>query len=85
MRDYKYISADTHLEVSPEKWRPFVDMLFGIQDDYYAVQNRHEIGVENTMWATDFPHVATNWRDSMKLISELFKGVPENEKRLIGL
>jgi uncharacterized protein len=55
--------------------------LFGIQDDYYAVKNRHAIGVENIMWATDFPHVATNWPDSMKLIDELFKGVAEDEKR----
>jgi predicted TIM-barrel fold metal-dependent hydrolase len=39
------------------------------------------IGVENIMWASGFPHVATNRPDSMKLIDELFKAVPENEKR----
>src|SRR4051812_15426793 len=28
MREYNLISADTHLEVSPDRWRPYVDKEF---------------------------------------------------------
>src|SRR4051812_16916551 len=28
MRDYEVISTDSHLEVSPDQWRPFVDKEF---------------------------------------------------------
>ena len=35
--------------------------LWGIQDDYVCIELRHHIGTENIMWATDFPHHATDW------------------------
>ena len=28
MRDYEIISTDSHLEVSPDQWRPYVDKEF---------------------------------------------------------
>ncbi len=54
--------------------------LFGIQDDFLAVKYRHDIGVENIAWSTDFPHVASDWPNSMQLVEKMFAGVPEAER-----
>ena len=38
------------------------------------------------MWASDFPHSASDWPNSRNLIDEMFVGVPEEEryKLLVG-
>lgn len=57
--------------------------VWSFQDDFYGVSHRHEIGVDRMMWSTDFPHSATDWPHSQKLIDDLFDGVPEAEARAI--
>lgn len=57
--------------------------LWGIQDDYAAIRIRHEIGIGNIAWSTDFPHAASDWPASMPLVNRMFAGVPEAEKRAI--
>ena len=50
----------------------------------FAVHNlRYEIGVENMMWSTDYPHPACMWPDSRMLVDEDFAGIPEAERELI--
>ena len=50
----------------------------------FAVHNlRYEIGVENMMWSTDYPHPACTWPDSRKLVDEEFEGIPADERQLI--
>lgn len=50
----------------------------------FAVHNlRYEIGVENMMWSTDYPHPACTWPDSRALVEEEFKGIPDDERALI--
>ena len=50
----------------------------------FAVQRlRHDIGVENMLWSTDYPHPACSWPESRALIEEQFQGVPDDERRLI--
>jgi predicted TIM-barrel fold metal-dependent hydrolase len=65
----------------PPSWYVRRHFLFGIQDDFHAVKYRADIGVENIAWSTDFPHVATDWPDSLALVEKLFAGVPESERR----
>jgi hypothetical protein len=33
------------------------------------------------MWSTDFPHIESDWPNSMQVIEETFQGVPEDEKQ----
>jgi predicted TIM-barrel fold metal-dependent hydrolase len=33
------------------------------------------------MWGSDFPHSAGDWPNSRRVIEEIFKGVPEDERR----
>ena len=48
--------------------------------DRFGVKNRHDVGVKNMMWSTDFPHHGSDWPYSRKIIAEMFDGVPEDEK-----
>jgi predicted TIM-barrel fold metal-dependent hydrolase len=41
---------------------------------------RHEMGVDKVMWASDFPHLESDWPNSRRVIEENFAGVPENDK-----
>jgi predicted TIM-barrel fold metal-dependent hydrolase len=48
-----------------------------------GVELRHEIGLNNVLWSTDFPHPVCNWPNAGKKIEEQFAGVPEDEVRAI--
>jgi predicted TIM-barrel fold metal-dependent hydrolase len=44
---------------------------------------RHLIGVENILWASDYPHPPTTWPNSHAIIDRQLVGVPEDERELI--
>ena len=48
-----------------------------------GVEMRHELGLENVLWSTDFPHPVCNWPDAGAKIEKQFAGVPEEEVRAI--
>jgi predicted TIM-barrel fold metal-dependent hydrolase len=48
-------------------------------DDRRGVQMRHEIGLDNIMWATDFPHPACTWPNSHAVVERLMEGIPSEE------
>jgi predicted TIM-barrel fold metal-dependent hydrolase len=52
-------------------------------DDAFGVSHRHDIGVENILWSSDFPHSATFWPNSREKIAQDFQGVSEEDKRKI--
>ena len=52
-------------------------------DDRFGIEHRHEIGVDNMLWSSDFPHSATFWPRSQEKIAEDFKDVGEEDKRKI--
>jgi predicted TIM-barrel fold metal-dependent hydrolase len=57
-----------------------------MQIDRIGVGLRYEIGVDNIMWSSDYPHTGMDWPNSRWVIDREFDGVPEDEKRLmIGL
>jgi len=51
--------------------------------DFYGVRNRHAVGIKNMMWSTDYPHHICDWPYSRKIASEMFSGVPEEERHAI--
>ena len=40
---------------------------------------RHEIGLGNLMWGTDYPHPEGTWPITRKMLVETFHGLPEDE------
>ena len=47
------------------------------------VDLRHEIGVENLLWGSDYPHYEGSWPNSARCIHDALDGVPEAEARAI--
>lgn len=56
-------------------------MAATFEEDRFGIRNRHDIGVENLMWATDYPHPDSTWPRSQEVIHEHFDGVPIEETR----
>jgi len=59
------------------------NMSLTFMDDPRGVGMRHELGVQNIMWSTDFPHPATTWPNSQSYIERNFAGVPADETELM--
>jgi predicted TIM-barrel fold metal-dependent hydrolase len=59
------------------------NMSLTFMDDPRGVAMRDQLGVENIMWSTDFPHPATTWPHSQEFIEKNFAGVPEDETELM--
>jgi predicted TIM-barrel fold metal-dependent hydrolase len=52
-------------------------------NDPFGVAHRHDIGVENLLWSSDFPHSASFWPHSREKIAHDFEGVDEEDKEKI--
>ncbi|MBW2424828.1 MAG: amidohydrolase [Deltaproteobacteria bacterium] len=44
-----------------------------------GVEMRHELGIDNVLWSTDFPHPVCNWPNAGEKVLKQFDGVPEDE------
>ena len=44
---------------------------------------RDRIGVENIMWASDYPHPPTTWPNSRASLERQFEGIPDADRRKI--
>jgi predicted TIM-barrel fold metal-dependent hydrolase len=65
-----------------ETFRRQISLTF-IGGDAESLAQRHEVGVENIMWSTDFPHPASTWPNSSTVVEKLFADVPAEERQLI--
>jgi len=52
-------------------------------DDRFGIAHRHEIGVENLLWSSDFPHSATFWPHSREKIVKDFQDVDAQDRHKI--
>ena len=61
-------------------------MAVSFQIDRAALDNIDRIGVDNMMWANDFPHAEGDWPNSRRVVQEQFTAVPAaaREKILSG-
>jgi uncharacterized protein len=41
---------------------------------------RHNVGVDNIMWESDYPHIASTYPDSWKFVERSLKGIAEDER-----
>ena len=60
------------------------NLYLTFMEDYDGVQLlRHRLGVENIMWASDYPHPPTTWPNSQQVVAEQFAGVAAHERDLM--
>jgi len=55
-------------------------VYFSVQYERVAVEERHHVGVDRIMFATDFPHIENEWPNSRPIIDEIYENVPADEK-----
>jgi len=65
-----------------ETFRQQVALTF-IGADKDSLDQRHDLGVENIMWSTDFPHPASTWPNSRAVVDEMMADLPAEERHLI--
>jgi predicted TIM-barrel fold metal-dependent hydrolase len=81
--DRAHRDGEFSLRMKPsEYWRQHFYVTPSSPRDY-EVGMRHEIGVGNWMFGTDYPHPEGTWPNSLDWIRAAFAGVPESEARLL--
>jgi predicted TIM-barrel fold metal-dependent hydrolase len=77
-------ASSRYMQTTPLKLRPseyFHRQVYAtFIDDSVGVENRHQIGIDNIMWSSDYPHTASTWPHSQDIIARDFKAAPEEEK-----
>lgn len=69
----------TQLKLKPSEY--FHRQVFAtFIDDPLGVKNRRQVGVDNVMWSSDYPHTQSTWPHSQEVIARDFAEVPEDEK-----
>jgi uncharacterized protein len=48
--------------------------------DAFGVRNRHDVGVDNMLWSSDYPHISADWPYSWRSIQAAMSGVPHEER-----
>ena len=56
-------------------------VYFSYINEPEAVEHREEIGVDNLMWASDYPHSASTWPKSMEVVDRDTSAIPDDERR----
>lgn len=57
--------------------------VFELQEDELGIQHRHEIGIDNMMFGSDYPHTESTFPKSREIMAERLAGVPADEQRKI--
>jgi len=52
-------------------------------DDVVGLEQRHNIGVDNILWESDYPHTDTTWPNSQEVVRRHFGSIPEEDRRKI--
>ena len=58
-------------------------VLIGVDREMQGIKHRHQVGVDNITFGTDYPHIGSFWPHTRFYIDLLFDGVPEDEREKI--
>jgi predicted TIM-barrel fold metal-dependent hydrolase len=60
------------------------NIYHSFQEDGHGVRDRHLIGVDKLIWASDYPHAESTFPRSQEVLDQILEGVPEKEKAMIA-
>jgi predicted TIM-barrel fold metal-dependent hydrolase len=76
-----------HMMKIPLKYRPSEywsrNMVASFLDDRSGVILKDQIGIENMMWSSDYPHFCTTWPSSRSLVLETLGCLAPHERELV--
>lgn len=77
----------SHLTMKPsEYFRRNIRVGASAMMDKESVDARYDVGINNLMWGTDYPHPEGTWPQTRDQMIECFKGLPEHElDRILGM
>jgi predicted TIM-barrel fold metal-dependent hydrolase len=52
-------------------------------EDRAGIRLRHEAGLDNILWSSDYPHSDSTWPHSREAIADHFADVPDAERRQV--
>ncbi len=58
-------------------------VLISVDREIQGIKHRHQVGVDNITFGTDYPHIGSFWPHTRFYIDLLFNGVPEDEREKI--
>ena len=61
----------------------YQNMAATFEEDLTAMGMRDKLGVENLLWASDYPHIDQTFPNSMRVIDEPFSSMSAREKDLM--
>ena len=76
-RDIAIEPADTMNPSDTVRRQMYVNFWFETE----GIKLRHHIGIDNIMWESDFPHVASFYPRSWESIEHVLDGVPPQDRR----
>jgi len=53
------------------------------EDDMVGMEILHRVGVDNVMWASDYPHPDCTWPESQEVVEKHFLHLPDEDKQKI--
>jgi len=56
------------------------NIFLSFQEDAVGIQLRSHIGVENLLWASDYPHAESTFPHSRAIVDRILQSVPEAEQ-----
>ena len=56
------------------------NVFCSFQEDGLGIQHRHEIGIDNMMFGSDYPHTESTFPKSREIMAERLAGVPADEQ-----
>jgi predicted TIM-barrel fold metal-dependent hydrolase len=59
------------------------NFLGTFEDDRIGLATRYDVGVENLMWGSDFPHHDSTFPRSRQVLDDIFEDIPDDERHLI--
>jgi predicted TIM-barrel fold metal-dependent hydrolase len=60
------------------------NMAATFEQDITGIRLLDLIGIENLMWATDYPHPDSTWPRSQQVLEDHFRGLPRDDVELIA-
>ena len=60
------------------------NVFISFQEDDLGIQLRHYVGVDNLLWASDYPHAESTFPKSREIVDKILAGIPEDEQRKIA-
>jgi predicted TIM-barrel fold metal-dependent hydrolase len=74
----RHLWADGMTTRPSETVRRQMFVNFWFEDE--GIKLRHEIGINNIMWESDFPHITAYYPDSWQAVDRVLEGVPAEDR-----